>query len=71
MTIIKIIGILLIVYLSVLFTIFLTQRKLLYHPNENNYLEEKNLKHKTEKIFIKTEDGLNLRAWFHKKNDVK
>jgi hypothetical protein len=71
MTITKIIGILATIYLSVLFIVFLTQRKLLYYPDTNSYLEEKNLKHKIEKIFTRTEDGLNLRAWFHKKNNVE
>ncbi len=29
-----------VIYLVVVIVIFLSQRKLMYHPNENNYLEE-------------------------------
>lgn len=67
---IKILGALAFIYLSILFIIFLTQRKLIYHPNVNNYLDE-NLNHKIEKVLITTKDGITLRSWFHKKKDVK
>ena len=32
-----------VIYLVVVIVIFLSQRKLMYHPNENNYLEENQL----------------------------
>ena len=41
-----------VIYLVVVIVIFLSQRKLMYHPNENNYLEENQLNHKIEKVYI-------------------
>ena len=35
-----------IAYLIVVMFIYFYQRKLLYHPSENNYLDETNLNHK-------------------------
>ena len=40
-----------IAYLALLFIIFLFQRNLLYHPNENNYFGDE-LKVKVEKVKI-------------------
>jgi uncharacterized protein len=55
------------IYLSVLVFLFFFQRSLLYHPNENNYFNDK-LKVDIEKIQIKTSDNINLLGWFHKKD---
>ena len=63
----KIILIIPIVYFSLLFIIFIFQRNLLYHPNENNYFGDK-LKVKIEKVKIKTSDNFELQGWFHEKN---
>ena len=49
----------------VLFT-YLYQRKLLYHPSENNYLDETQLNHTIEKTFIQSND--KLVSWYFKKN---
>ena len=58
--------ILLIVYISVIVFLFFYQRKLLYHPSENNYLDETQLNHTIEKTFIQSND--KLVSWYFKKN---
>ena len=60
---------LILIYLTISLTLFLSQRSLLYHPVENNYFGD-DLKVEIEKVKINTEDNLNLLAWFHKK-DIK
>ncbi len=54
------------IYILIILVIFFMQRKLLYHPTINNYLNEKDLNHKIEKILIKSEN--NLIGWYFKKN---
>ena len=61
-----IIGII-IIYSSVLILLFIFQRSLMYHPEENNYFGHQ-LKVKVEKVKIKTSDNINLLGWFHKKD---
>ena len=61
-----IIGLVLI-YASVLVLLFIFQRNLMYHPNENNYFGDK-LEVNIEKVNINTPDNLSLLGWFHKKN---
>tara|TARA_X000000368_G_scaffold3211_1_gene2453 strand:- start:921 stop:1739 length:819 start_codon:yes stop_codon:yes gene_type:complete len=61
-----IIGIL-VVYSSVLIVLFIFQRNLMYHPDENNYFGDK-LEVNIEKVKIKTSDKINLLSWFHKKD---
>ena len=61
-----IIGII-IIYSSVLILLFIFQRSLMYHPEENNYFGDQ-LKVKVEKVKIKTSDNINLLGWFHKKD---
>ena len=39
---------LILIYLIILSVIYFTQRSLMYHPNENNYLDENKLNHKIE-----------------------
>jgi fermentation-respiration switch protein FrsA (DUF1100 family) len=56
-----------VVYIFVLVLLFIFQRNLMYHPNENNYFGDK-LEVKIEKVNIKTPDNLSLLGWFHKKN---
>ena len=63
-----IIGILLI-YMSVLIVLFIFQRNLMYHPDENNYFGDK-LEVEIEKVKIKTFDDINLLGWFHKKDSL-
>ena len=58
--------ILLLVYISVVVFLFFYQRKLLYHPSENNYLDETQLNHKIENTFV--ESNNKLVSWYFKKN---
>ena len=58
---------LLVTYTLVLIFIYFNQRNLLYHPIENNYLDDKiNFKH--EEIFIKTEKDIKLKSWLIEKD---
>ena len=61
-----IIGIL-VIYLSILILLFIFQRNLMYHPNENNYFGDK-LEVEIEKVNIRTSDNINLVGWFHNKS---
>ena len=56
-----------IIYASVLIVLFIFQRNLMYHPNENNYFGDK-LEVEIEKVKITTSDNLNLLGWFHNKD---
>jgi uncharacterized protein len=67
---ISIFFIFLLIYLIILTSTYLFQRKLLYHPNENNYFGDKILVN-IEKVKIKTKDNINLLSWFHIKNSKK
>ncbi len=58
---------LLFIYLTILAVIYFSQRSLMYHPSENNYLDENQLNHKVEKIKITSDDELN--SWYYKKNE--
>lgn len=62
----QILILLVVIYLIICSLIYLNQRKLLYHPNENNYLDEKNLNHKIEKITINSE--FDLSGWYFEKD---
>ena len=55
------------VYASVLVLLFIFQRNLMYHPEENNYFGDR-LEVDIEKVYINTSDNLNLLGWFHKKD---
>ena len=61
-----VVGIL-IIYTSVLILLFIFQRNLMYHPDENNYFGDK-LEVKIEKVQIKTSDNISLLGWFHNKD---
>ena len=54
------------IYVVICLVIFLSQRKLLYHPNENDYLDENKLTHKIEKVFVKSDN--RLIGWYHFKD---
>tara|TARA_B100001027_G_scaffold173654_1_gene124934 strand:- start:77 stop:886 length:810 start_codon:yes stop_codon:yes gene_type:complete len=66
MNIINIIASILILYLIIVIFIFFYQRKLLYHPSENNYLDETNLNHKIERVYIQSDN--ELVAWHYTKD---
>ena len=55
------------IYLFILISTYLFQRKLLYHPTENNYSGDQILV-EIEKVKVKTKDNIELLSWFHKKN---
>ena len=54
-------------YFLVLVFLYFYQRNLLYHPNENNYSEDK-ISVDIKKVKIKTSDNIELLGWFHEKN---
>ena len=55
-----------IAYLIVVMFIYFYQRNLLYHPSENNYLDETNLNHKIEKIYVQSDT--KLISWYYNNN---
>ena len=63
----KILLIIFIVYSLISVTLFFLQRKLLYHPSENNSFED-NLTVPIDKVKITTKDNIELLGWYHKKN---
>jgi uncharacterized protein len=54
-------------YLIFIFSSYIFQRNLLYHPKENNYYGDK-LNVSIEKVKITTNDNIELLGWFHNKN---
>lgn len=58
--------VLLFVYFLIVIFLFFYQRKLLYHPGENNYLDDTSLNHNIEKVYIPSDQ--KLVAWHFKKN---
>jgi len=59
--------ILLLVYFLVLVYLYFFQRTLIYHPNENNYSNDK-LTVSVNEVEIQTKDGITLLGWYHEKN---
>ncbi len=55
------------IYFVICIIIYFTQRSLMYHPSENNYLDENQLNHKVERIKIPSDSELN--SWYFKKNE--
>ena len=54
-------------YFAIIALTYIFQRKLLYHPTENNYLEDE-LVVNVDEVKIKTQDNLELKSWYHNKN---
>ena len=71
MSLFYIIELILILYLIVTLSIYIFQRKLLYHPNINSYLKGDGLIHSFKNINIRTEDNINLKGWLHLKDPKK
>ena len=63
----QIILVIFFIYFFILVFLYFYQRNLLYHPNENNYSEDKILVD-IEKVRIKTSDNIELLGWYHEKN---
>lgn len=59
---------LVIIYFFIISLTYIFQRSLLYHPTENNYSDDQLLVHVEEKR-IKTTDNIELKAWYHNKEN--
>ncbi len=74
MSVLNIILVILLLYLVVTITVYLFQRKLLYHPSvSSNFSQETTglgLEHKFEKIKIEVNKDIDLNGWLHIK-DIK
>ena len=57
----------LLIYFFIVVFAYIFQRNLLYHPNENNYFNDKLLV-PVEKVKITTGDKIDLISWYHKKD---
>ena len=57
-------------YVGITTFIYFYQRNLLYHPSENNYLNDK-ISFNYEELFINTNDEIKLKSWFIKKDLIK
>ncbi len=58
---------LVIAYILVITFVYFNQRNLLYHPSENNYLDEK-IKFNYEEVSIQVDDNIKLKSWLIKKD---
>jgi len=54
-------------YIVIVLFVYFYQRNLLYHPSENNYLNDK-ISFNYKEIFIKTDENIKLKSWFIKKD---
>ena len=54
-------------YFFVLVFLYFYQGNLLYHPNENNYSDDK-ITVDIKKVKIRTSDNIELLGWYHEKN---
>ena len=70
MYILYIVGLVFLIYLIITLVLYNSQRSLLYHPSENNYFGDK-LTVSIDKIKIKTDDNVELLAWYHEKDIEK
>ena len=57
----------LIIYLVLLILIYVNQRKLLYLPTENNYLDDP-IKFKYKEFFLEVDKSIKLRSWLIEKD---
>tara|TARA_A100001011_G_scaffold374901_1_gene435860 strand:- start:3656 stop:4456 length:801 start_codon:yes stop_codon:yes gene_type:complete len=55
------------IYLLIVSYMFFNQRKLLYLPSENNYLDDQ-INFQYKEIFIQVEEELSLKSWLIEKN---
>ena len=63
----QLVSITLLIYFLIVVFLYFYQRNLLYHPNENNYHNDK-ISVNIKKVKVKTSDNLDLIGWYHKKN---
>ena len=60
----KIIGIIIVIYLIIVFYVYSKQRSLLYVPNIDNY-DDETLSINANEVFIENSDGNKLRSVFY------
>tara|TARA_B100001093_G_scaffold214864_1_gene206158 strand:- start:459 stop:1259 length:801 start_codon:yes stop_codon:yes gene_type:complete len=58
---------LLTIYFLIVVFIYFNQRNLLYHPGENNYLNDQ-IKFKYKEVWIETEKNIKLKSWIIQKD---
>ena len=66
MTLSKLLFLIPLIYIIICLFIYFYQRNLLYHPGENNYLDEGPLTHKIQKISVNSKN--DLVGWYFFKN---
>jgi uncharacterized protein len=54
-------------YFVIILFVYFYQRSLLYHPSENNYLNNK-INFNYEEVFIETDENIKLKSWFIEKD---
>ena len=54
-------------YFIIILFVYFYQRNLLYHPSENNYLNDK-ISFDYKEIFIETDKNIELKSWFIEKD---
>ena len=59
--------IIILIYFLILAFLYFYQRNLMYHPSENNYLDDEVSVH-IEKVKITTNDNIELLGWYHEKD---
>ena len=55
------------IYFIIILFVYFYQRSLLYHPSENNYLNDK-INFSYKEIFIETDKNIKLKSWFIEKD---
>ena len=55
------------IYFIIILFVYFYQRSLLYHPSENNYLNDK-ISFNYKEIFIETDKNIKLKSWFIEKD---
>jgi|TARA_B110000211_G_scaffold37007_1_gene37250 uncharacterized protein len=55
------------IYFIIILFVYFYQRSLLYHPSENNYLNDK-ISFSYKEIFIETDKNIKLKSWFIEKD---
>ncbi len=70
MYIFYIVSFVILIYLIITLTLYISQRNLLYHPTENNYSGDK-LIVSIDRIKIKNDDNIELLSWYHEKDIEK
>ena len=54
-------------YFLIILFVYFYQRSLLYHPGENNYLDDK-IGFSYKEIYIETDENIKLKSWFVEKD---